>query len=216
MATIEREHELARVPNEFPVFVASDGRRARRLRLAATGIGVLALLWLVALAAGMLGFGSLPGISTPMGRIGGPDEAPSQRSEIKAPTPVQSSQRRSELIGASERSGGAATPTQPAGVRVASTGSRAKPVARRPQAPPPATVQPVQPQPALPPPPQQGWARHGRPAPSGYTRHIQPQPAPPPGQAIAPGQTRKALQPAPLPPPPPPPPPGNGGGPKKS
>jgi hypothetical protein len=211
MATIEREHEQ-RIRYELPVFVANDGRRARRLRLVAAGIGVLALLWLVALAAGMLGFGRLPGISTPVGRLGGPDKAQSQRSESKTETPVRSSQRPAELIVASERNGRATPSTQPDRARPTVRGTTAKPVARR--APPPAAAQPVQPQPAQPP-PQQGWARHGRPVPPGYTRRTQPEPAPPPpGQASAPGQTKKALQPPPLPPPPPPPP-GNGGGSKK-
>jgi hypothetical protein len=209
MATIEREQEQ-RIPHELPVFVANDGRRARRLRLVAAGVGVLALLWLVALAAGMLGFGRLPGISTPVGRIGGPDKAQGQRSESKTETPVRSAQRPAQLIDASQAGAQAATSTQRARKQATRQRAKAKPVARRRQAPPPTAVQPP---PGLPLPPQQGWARHGRPAPPGYTRRTQPQPAPPPpGQASAPGQAKKALQPAP---PPPPPPPGNGGGSKK-
>jgi hypothetical protein len=214
MATIEREHERERIPHELPVFVASDGRRARRLRLAASAIAVLALLWLAALAAGMFGFGRLPGISTPLGRIGGADKPRTDTSESKAPTSVQ--QRRADLIVA-DRSDAASGTQRPARARTAVERRDARAAARRPRTPrAPGTAQPVQPQPA-PPPPQQGWARHGRPAPPGYTRRTtptQPQPPPPPpGQATAPGQAKKALQP---PPPPPPPPAGNGGGAKKT
>jgi hypothetical protein len=211
MAIIEREQVQA--PHERPVFVASDGRRARRLRFVASAVAVLALLWLAALAAGMFGFGRLPGISTPLGRIGGPDRAQSDRSESKTPTATRSEQRSAELISDSG-SGRASGSNQTARGRSTTMARRnaAKRAARRPRAPaPPVAVQPVQP--ALPAQPQQGWARQGRPAPPGYTRRTQPQPAPPPpGQASAPGQAKKALLP---PPPPPPPPPGNGGGSKK-
>jgi hypothetical protein len=210
MATIEREHEQERIQHELPVFVASDGRRARRLRLAASAIAVLALLWLAALAVGMLGFGRLPGLSTPLGRIGGADKAQSERSESRSPTPARSEPRSADLIVAPERSGRPSASQQSARGRAAVKRANAKPAARRPRTTPPAPA--VQPQPA-PPPPQQGWARHGRPAPPGYTRRTQPQPAPPPpGQASAPGQAKKAV----TPPPAPPPPPGNGGGSKKS
>lgn len=211
MATIEREHELEQIRHELPVFVASDGRRARRLRLVASAIAVLALLWLAALAAGMLGFGKLPGLSTPLGRIGGQDKAQSDRSESKARASVRSEQRQADLIAAAERRRTSAS-QQSAGGQAAVKRAQATPAAPRPRTPHArGTVKPVQPQPAPPPPPQQGWARHGRPAPPGYTRRtVQPQPAPPPpGQASAPGQAKKAVTP---PPPPPPPPPGNGGG----
>jgi hypothetical protein len=214
MATIERDEQV-RIPHELPVFVTSDDRRARRLRLVASAIAVLALLWLAALAAGMFGFGRLPGISTPLGRIGGPDKAKSDRSEGKTQAPTRFEQRSAELISDAGHSGrGSASQPTARGRASTTAGGKAKPAARRPRTPvPPVAVQPVQPLPVLPPPPQQGWSRHGRPAPPGYTRRTQPQPAPPPpGQASAPGQVKKALLP---PPPPPPPPPGNGGGSKK-
>lgn len=217
MATIEREHDLhERALHERPVFVAADGRRARRLRIAAGVVAVLALLWLVALAAGTFGFGRLPGIATPLARIGGGDPKPERSNPAKSiPTPseertaavvVDSEQKATRTIASARGSASAST---------ARAGARAR-AARRGAARPPAAVQPAQP-PAQPvaPPPQQGWSRHGRPAPPGYTRRTQQQPAPPPGQAQAPGQAKKALVP---PPPPPPPPPGNGngGGPKKA
>src|SRR4051794_24256544 len=45
---------------ERPVFAATDGRRARRLRGVALVAAGLMALWLIALAAGILGFGRLP------------------------------------------------------------------------------------------------------------------------------------------------------------
>jgi hypothetical protein len=48
--------------DERPVFAAADGRRARRLRVAALVAAALVAAWVVALAAGMLGFGRLPGV----------------------------------------------------------------------------------------------------------------------------------------------------------
>lgn len=48
--------------DERPVFAAADGRRARRLRVAALLAAALVGLWVAALAAGMLGFGRLPGV----------------------------------------------------------------------------------------------------------------------------------------------------------
>src|SRR5262245_6953712 len=48
---------------ERPVFVTHDDRRARWLRRAAVAVTVLACAWLVALGLGVLGLGSLPGLS---------------------------------------------------------------------------------------------------------------------------------------------------------
>src|SRR3954453_1112835 len=47
-------------PGEQPVFAATDGRRARRLRIVALVAAALVALWLIALVAGTLGFGRLP------------------------------------------------------------------------------------------------------------------------------------------------------------
>jgi hypothetical protein len=62
MAPLETIPEQTTSPADDAVFVARDGRRARRLRNAAVVVGVLAVLWVVGLGVGMLGFGSLPGI----------------------------------------------------------------------------------------------------------------------------------------------------------
>lgn len=58
---------------DHPIFVAPDGRRARRLRLAGRLLAGLVGLWVLALLAGALGFGHLPGLNLP--RIVGSDHA---------------------------------------------------------------------------------------------------------------------------------------------
>ena len=50
-------------PHDEAIFVARDGRRARLIVRAAVVATVLAVLWIVGLGIGMLGFGSLPGVS---------------------------------------------------------------------------------------------------------------------------------------------------------
>ena len=62
MATLEKP-TLRMQPHDEAIFVAGDGRRARRLGRAALVASVLAGLWIVGLGIGMLGFGSLPGVS---------------------------------------------------------------------------------------------------------------------------------------------------------
>jgi hypothetical protein len=47
---------------ERPVFVAADGRRARRLALAARAAAALVAIWALALAAGGVGFARLPAL----------------------------------------------------------------------------------------------------------------------------------------------------------
>ena len=77
MTVLERER--ATTQPEHAIFVASDGRRARLLRRAALAAAVLACLWVVGLGVGMLGFGSLPGVSVvkeQIGQIGGSSDAP--------------------------------------------------------------------------------------------------------------------------------------------
>ena len=63
MTTLETKFESANAQADEAVFVARDGRRARRLRNAAIVVGVLAILWIVGLGVGMLGFGGLPGVA---------------------------------------------------------------------------------------------------------------------------------------------------------
>jgi hypothetical protein len=47
---------------ERPVFVADDGRRARRLTAAVRALAGLVAVWVVGLAAGSVGFARLPPI----------------------------------------------------------------------------------------------------------------------------------------------------------
>ena len=66
VATLEKP-TLRMQPHDEAIFVSGDGRRARRLRRAALVASVLAGLWVVGLGIGMLGYGSLPGISLAKG-----------------------------------------------------------------------------------------------------------------------------------------------------
>lgn len=204
MATLEREHlEQLRWAPEQPVFVTQDGRRARRLRLVAVGVVVLAVIWLGSLAAGTLGFGSLPGLPSPLARLTGftDDKAkpPAGRDPQTSRPAEENASRTAPLI--ADKAGRptaqvTATRTARNRARGAAAGRRSDKQARRSPA---SQAQP------LPLSAKQGWARHGRPAPRGQARRLQPT-LPPPAKT-PPGQVRKALLP-----PPPPPPPGNGHG----
>lgn len=221
MTTIEREMTVRTTPHEpeRPVFLAANGRRARRLRIAALAVTVLAVLWLVALAAGTLGFGSLPGFSVPqLANLGGGGTPPPpargsegdrsnsergsaqpvsdatvQKTHTAAPPGVQSRAAAESRVG-----------TDPAG--------KAKAVQRPVQRPnpvqPAVPAQPAQPQAAAP--PLTGRERRGLSAPPGHARQLEPAP-PPPGRRVGQETTTTPIAP------PPPPPPGNGkgGGPKQ-
>src|SRR5256885_1738181 len=63
MATIERQAPV--VPSAAPddqIFSADDGRRERALRIVGPLVALVAGIWLLALFAGALGFGHLPGV----------------------------------------------------------------------------------------------------------------------------------------------------------
>ena len=63
-----------KAPAPRPVFASADGRRARALGLVGRAVGALGALWLVALLAGALGLGRLPGVPLPeVGRLGSPN-----------------------------------------------------------------------------------------------------------------------------------------------
>jgi hypothetical protein len=200
----------SRTPADQPVFVAGDGRRARRLRNAAIAVGVLAALWVVGLGIGMLGFGSLPGVGLVKGARVDSDlaEAPPAIAAEKAEGARHLIA--AELTSSRDRSARAAT-AQRALSRVAAKRSRKPKRASRPRAvaPPPASAQ----TPANPVQRTWGWARNGYAAPRGQLRKAAPPPVtsrgrrvghtapatPPPAPA---GQAKKALQPPPPPPPP--------------
>jgi hypothetical protein len=220
MTTIEREPTTISAPLEpdGPVFLAADGRRARRLRIAALTVTVFAVLWLAALAAGTLGFGSLPGFSVPkLANLGGGGTPPPPaRSSEQERRSDERGSARPLLDGTVQRNqAGVAPDLEPrgsAGRGVTSPPRNAQPVRRTQQRPQPVQpAQPVQAQAPLPPPPPlRGRERRGLPAPPGHVRQTEPAP-PPPGQRRGQETTTTTL----LPPPPPPPGNGHGGGPKK-
>jgi len=209
MAVVERE----RVPTrpERAIFVASDGRRARILRRVALAAALLACLWVVGLGLGMLGFGSLPGVSVAKdqfhGIVGGGSGAPdrgSQPTDEVSPVARRSTPAEPHRVSAAQ-----ATRAREARTPARTRSTRSRPVSRPVQVTPapPAAQTPVNPATRV-----RGWSRRGSTAPPGQVRKtVTPPPpatrgqhrgqdptAPPP---VAPGQEKKAL----LPPPPPPP-----------
>jgi hypothetical protein len=203
MTTIEHTPDRARLNSERPVFLAENGRRARILGIAAKIAVLVTVLWLAALAAGMLGFGHLPGtsIEQPFNRLisGGEDASKNQ-------APSTDSASAATTASARERA-----------VRAQAIVARHSTPVRRPRSRRPAPAQPTQPAQPAPgqaavsqQPRQQGWTRRGYVTPPGQVRKAQP-PAPvptQPGKAL--GRVKKTT---PItPPPPPPPPPGNGNG----
>ena len=194
MTTIEHTPERVQPDPERPVFLAENGRRARILGIVAKVAVVVTALWLAALAAGMLGFGHLPGTSLeqPFTRlIGGGDDAPKQQAPATDSASV--------TAGLEQRS--AVTRTQTA---LARRRALARTAAVRARSPLPAPGRPAGGQSVIAQQPrQQGWTRQGYVAPPGQIRKTLT-PAPAPGNSY--GQTKKTT------PPPPPPPPGNGNG----
>jgi hypothetical protein len=209
MAVIERE----RVPTkpERAVFVASDGRRARRLRRAGIALAFVACLWVVGLGVGMLGFDSLPGVSVVKEQIGGIARV----SDSSGSQPTQHVPR-SEQKSVPDESRRVVAPSADRAVRPQpQTRAGARPVASRPVARPPVRVTPAPPTAQAPVNPatrQRGWSRRGSTAPPGKVRQTVPPPppgtrgqrrgqdptAPPP---VPRGQEKKALEPPPPPPP---------------
>jgi hypothetical protein len=205
MAVIERERAPARP--ERAVFVASDGRRARRLRRAGFAAAFVACLWVVGLGVGMLGFGGLPGVSVVKEQIdqiaGGSGAPASKRANQVSRSPQRPSATRRVVDRSSSRP--VRQPTR-ARTRPVASRSATRPVARAP-APAPAAQTPVNPATRT-----RGWARTGATAPRGQIRKtVTPPPpgergqrrgqdptAPPP---VPPGQEKKAETPPPPPPP---------------
>jgi hypothetical protein len=110
--------------SETPVFAAPDGRRGRRLRVAAVVLSALVTLWLAGLAAGLLGFDALPALHVP----GAPASDGGNVSPSASPLPV-SAQARHALQGGQ----GASTRTGSASTRTATPGhSRTQATDRRP------------------------------------------------------------------------------------
>jgi hypothetical protein len=191
---------IVTTPTDRPVFVAADGRRARRLRYATVLAVVVAFAWVTALAIGMLGFDRLPSVSLPLVARGA-DGTPTQRAEPADVSPTALS--RAESIArarAALRQAGAA-PTRSSNVvqrtragtaaTDATAGRKASP--RRATQPSGPALQPIVPAaPATT--PRQGWTRRGATAPPGQARRTAPETVPVKNHqptAVPPGQTRK-------------------------
>jgi hypothetical protein len=210
MAALETKHEQTTLPGDDAVFVARDGRRARRLRNAAVAAGVLAILWVVGLIVGILGFGSLPGVALVKGVAS--HARPAEASALPAADPEVSRLLVADHNAVRHRAGTSTSHrTASVGARHRSS-TRKRP--RRPAATPPAAnaQTPVNPSTRT-----RGWSRKGYSAPRGQVRKAapppppatsrgrrvgrqKPLPAPPP--PVSPGQAKKAAQPPPPPPPP--------------
>ena len=189
-------------PTERPVFVATDDRRARRLRYAAAAVGVVALAWVAALAIGMLGFGRLPSVSFPL-VARGVDPVSSERAEpTPAPRPAVSRAESIARARTAARPAAAASPRPTTAVKrtssrpraaVAATPSRHDSrVSPRRRAAPIQAVQPPSPAPAATTLARQGWARRGATAPPGQDRRTTPEPVRANNhEAVPPGQSRR-------------------------
>jgi hypothetical protein len=206
MTTIEHTPERVPPDCERPVFLAENGRRARILGIAAKIAFAVTVLWLAALAAGMLGFGQLPGtsIEQPFNRLigGGGDQSKNQAPSTGSGSVTASARERAaraQAIVVAKRNAVARAATARARAARGAGPAPALP------AQPPAGQAAVAQQPR-----QQGWTRQGYVAPPGQVRKAEtPAPAPtPPGNAL--GRVKKTTPVTP--PPPPPPPPGNGNG----
>jgi hypothetical protein len=211
MAVLETKREQTTLRADGAVFVARDGRRARRLRNAAIVVGVLAILWVVGLTVGMLGFGSLPGVALVKGvashaRPADASAQPAAEREVSRLLAADDTAARHQARTSTNRR------TASVGVRHPSSTRKRS---RRPAAIPPAANAQV---PVNPSQRTRGWSRRGYSAPRGQARKAAPPPPPatsrgrrvgrqkplpappPPG---SPGQAKKAAQPPPPPPPPP-------------
>lgn len=199
MTTIEHIPETVQ-DSERPVFLAENGRRARILGIVAKVAFVVTVLWLAALAAGVLGFGHLPGtsIKEPFNRLisGGGDASKNQAPSADAASVTAAAREqaaRAQAIAARRRTPARTSASRPRPVQRAASAQPAQPAAGQ-------SVVAQQPR-------QQGWTRRGYVAPPGQVRQAQP-PAPKPGNGF--GRVKKTT---PITsPPPPPPPPGNGNG----
>jgi len=209
MTTLETKVEQTASHVDEAVFVARDGRRARRLRNAAVLAGVLAILWIVGLGVGMLGFGSLPGVALVKGaRADSRTPAPTPSLTAKAAT-ARSLAAEAKAVRRIAARIASAPGARTATVRPTAAVSKAS---RRPVVTPPAAATQTPINPAL---RTRGWARKGYQAPRGQLRKAAPPPPPAtsrgrqvgrtklqPTPAVPPGQAKKAVEPPPPPPPP--------------
>jgi len=209
MSTAEKPTLRMRMHDEA-IFVAGDSRRARRLGRAAAVATFLAVLWVVGLGIGMLGFDRLPGVSLLEGSharspVAPVAEIPAAAARDTARALFSAKTADAAVKGSHIRSRTAQSTVRAQRQRTAKKAARV--AATQPAAPPP-SVNPAQ--------RARGWARKGNQAPPGQARRTQPPPAPPatskgrrvgqttpPAPVAPPGQAKKALEPPPPPPPPP-------------
>jgi hypothetical protein len=207
--------EISGSRNERAVFVAEDGRRARRLRYVAAAGVLLSCVWLIGLGIGMLGLGKLPGVSLSI---------PDVRAESGQ------KDRSADIVGSlseSNRTVAATVPVaEPALVRPREPGSaslgaatrsrrQAAPAERRPfsenQAKPGGQIGPQEPVPAqpTPTPANRGWAQRGWTTAPGQSRQSrQSSPKAPTEPTRRRGEPKATAPTAPIAPVPPPLPPG--------
>ena len=208
MATLEKP-TLRMEPHDEAIFVASDSRRARRLGRAAALTAFLAVLWVIGLGIGMIGFGHMPGV--PFVKAGRHTESPvAPAAVVPAAAARDAARALAEVSAARAVVRSAARGTTPQAAPAAKRRGAAKKAAlaaARPVAQPTAAVNPAQ--------RTRGWARKGNPAPPGQARRTVAQPpaaratskgrvgqtATNPKPVVPPGQAKKAV----VPPPPPPP-----------
>ena len=168
------------------MFASDDDRRARRLALLARAGVVLVVLWVLALLAGALGLGRLPGVPLPaVGKISQGADAPATQHRPKAP--ADTSATPTFLAPRSE----AATRPSTAGTRHDTAAARRRSDASRPQSGTrsrpnrrPASTAPATPAPAATRPPQA----------NGNATPTRRRPTTPPGQdptAVPPGSTKR-------------------------
>lgn len=184
---------------ERPVFLADGRRRERIVKLAAGVATLLAGVWLVALAAGMLGFGQLPGVPLPsVAKPGVKQEAPPSRpaAESGRPEPVLTRAGSAETPLTSRAGSVRATPATAAdsqGLSSRRRVDRSQPGQGTPPQAPPAQ------QPAPPPPAQQPAQPVSGTTPPGQV-HRPPPPPPPTLPPNAGGHPQTAPPPPTLPP----------------
>jgi hypothetical protein len=202
---------------ERPVFVATDDRRARRLRYLAAFAVALAGAWVVALVIGMLGIGRMPGLSLPVVAHGA-DKAPAvaAREPAVAPASVAAVTRSAAVMETRSAAPRSASPSH--GAAAPKRAKKASTAKAKAKATAPAATAPAATAPAAPTTPRQGWARRGLTTPPGRTRQAEPRtkttpssehprqqaatdtttaPATPAATPVPPGQQKKADDPTP-------------------
>jgi hypothetical protein len=205
--------QVERTHVDEAIFAARDGRRARRLRNSAIAVGVLAILWIVGLGVGTIGFGSLPGV----GLVKGARADTRKPKPAAVPPPISREAARSRLLGAGARtvrsSSASRTGVHRAAAAIARRAATPKKASRPSVVTTPAAPTQTPTNPAT---RTRGWARKGYQAPRGLLRKSAPpppatsrgrqvgrtKPLPPPPAAVSPGQAKKAAEPPPPPPPP--------------